>query len=87
MAVLATYTAVTALSIAGNAAGCFAHGLPTTPDWASFIYAGDASTPSIPLHLVSRTTRAVIVQESNVPVDGLPVRAEIVAQFVHSVAR
>jgi len=84
---LGTYTYTSGSASLADGVNCFAHGLPTTPDWASFIYAGDASTPSIPLHLVSRTTRAVIVQESNVPVDGLPVRAEIVAQFVHSVAR
>jgi len=86
MALLATYTNAGAASLAGGA-NCFAHGLPTTPDWATFIpiMAGSASVAasSIPIHLVSRGATAIVAFNAN----GASLNAEAVFQFVHSIIR
>ena len=85
MPLLATFTYAGAGSLASGT-NCFAHSLPTTPDWAGFIpvvAAGGASALSIPIHLVSRASNAIIYENRN----GVGVNAEVVAQFVHSIAR
>ena len=85
MPLLATYTFAGAASMA-NGTNCFAHSLPTTPDWAlavPLVVGGAVAASSIPFHLVSRAAATVIFQNSN----GGGVNAEVVAQFVHSIAR
>lgn len=80
MAVLATYTAVTALSIAGNAAGCFAHGLPTTPDWAVY---QPTLTVGAAVNLVTRAAAGLYFFNTG----GSACAGEVTAQFVHSLIR
>ena len=85
MALLGTYvnSGASCMALGQN---CFAHSLPTTPDWASFIpitAQGGASALSIPIHLVTRASNAVIFENRN----GAGVNAEMVAQFVHAISR
>lgn len=80
MPLLATYTFVGVLSMAGRAQGCIAHGLPTQPDWA--IYTGTGSFAAL-TSIISRTNAAVWAFNSG----GTAVQGETVAQFVHSLIR
>ena len=85
MPLLATYTFAGAASLADNT-NCFAHGLPTTPDWAlltPITPAGSAAALSIPIALLTRTSSNVLFTNEN----GRGVNAEMVAQFVHSMCR
>lgn len=77
-----TYTGAACLAAGVN---CWAHGLPTTPDWAVPIpraAAGSAAALSLPIHLVSRGTTGVIAYNPNPAMDG-----ELVAQYLHSIIR
>ena len=80
MPVLGTYTFVGALSLAGNAAGCVAHGLPTQPDWA--IYQPTTSIGAA-VALVTRAAAGVWYHNTG----GSATPGEAVAQFVHSISR
>lgn len=84
MPLLATFTFAGAASLAGAGTNCFAHGLPTTPDWALAIFKGTgaAAVASLPLHLVTRASNCVIIGNASAASD-----AELVAQFVHSINR
>lgn len=84
MGLLSTFTWAGAASLASGT-NCFAHGLPTTPDWAFSIVKTVAGTPacSVPIALVSRGTAALIFENSN----GGALNAEGAAQFCHSLIR
>ena len=84
MPLLGTYTFAGAASLAavGN---CFAHSLPTTPDWAVCYPVGPITGGaglSIPLIIATRGATIVGVNNPNPGVN-----AELVAQFVHSISR
>lgn len=80
MGVLGTYTNVTALSLAGNSAGCFAHSLPTQPDWAFY---QPTATLGAAVCLVTRGTAALYWFNTG----GSATPGESVAQYVHSIIR
>ena len=80
MGVLATFTNVTTLSIAANTAGCLAHSLPTTPDWA--VYQATL-TLGAAVGLVTRAAASCYFHNSG----GSGTPGEMIAQFVHSVQR
>jgi len=80
MALLGTYTYAATLSVAGNAAACVAHGLPTLPDWAVYQPTG---TTGAAVCLVTRGADALYFHNSG----GSATGGEAVAQFVHSIIR
>jgi hypothetical protein len=80
MPVLATFTFVGALSIAGASDGCIAHGLPTQPDWVT--YQSTLSHGST-VGLVTRANAGVWLHNEG----GSPVPGEVIAQFCHSIIR
>ena len=80
MPVLGTYTFVAALSVAGNAAACVAHGLPTLPDWAVYQPTG---TIGAAVCLVTRGVSGLYYHNTG----GSAPPGEATAQFVHSVIR
>lgn len=87
MGVLATFTNVSALSLGANAAGCLAHGLPTTPDWAVYQPTAPAA-PSPGLYgtlvcLVTRGASGLYFHNTG----GSATPGESVSQFVHSFIR
>lgn len=84
MALLSTFTNAGAACMASGA-NCFAHSLPTTPDWAVPVIVGTAaiSASSVPLQLVSRGSTMVAYYNGN----GAGANAEQVSQFVHSIQR
>ena len=85
MPLLATYTYAGAACLIATGTTCFAHGLPTTPDWAVPVGLGSSATAaalSIPLHLLTRTGTTGNVVNGNPAMN-----AELVAQFVHSIIR
>lgn len=88
MGVLSTFTNVSALSLGANAAGCIAHGLPTTPDWANYqpVSPGD---PSVGVYggagvcLVTRGASGLYFHNTG----GSATPGEAVAQFCHALIR
>lgn len=83
MPVLATFTFAGAASMASGV-NCFAHNLPTTPDWAYQQGIGNTvSSPSLPVHLITRASTCVIWGNPN----GVAINNEMVAQFVHAIGR
>lgn len=85
MPLLATYTYAGAACLISAGTTSFAHGLPTTPDWAVPVPLGSSASVgalSIPLHLLTRTATTVNVTNPNAAMN-----AELVAQFVHSIIR
>ena len=90
MPLLATFTFTVRNASLASGTNCFAHSLPTTPDWALAMnaFTSAATACSLPVHLVTRTPTAILVESFNGP-GGLPssVRGALVAQFVHSIGR
>ena len=84
MALLATYTNAGAASLASGA-NCFAHGLPTTPDWGAAMPIAPLLVPtsSIPIHLTSRGATTVVLLNANTAA----VNTEAVFQYCHSIIR
>lgn len=80
MAVLGTFTNVTTLCLAGNAAGCLAHSLPTQPDWA--VYQATGTIGALPC-LVTRGAAALWWHNAG----GSATPGESISQFVHSIQR
>ena len=80
MPLLGTYTFVGALSIAGNAAGCVAHSLPTQPDWAIY---QPLATMGAAVCLVTRANAGVYFHNTG----GSATPGEALTQFVHSIIR
>jgi len=80
MAVLATFTNVSALSLAGRASGCIAHGLPTQPDWA--FYQPTSSIGAL-VTLVTRESAGLWWHNTG----GSATPGESVSKFEHSLVR
>ena len=84
MALLASYTNA-GIACFANGTNCFAHSLPTTPDWAEPVplgLAGTTAAASLPLHLITRGTTMVAVCNPNPGMGG-----ELVSKFEHSLVR
>ena len=80
MPLLATFTNVSTLSLAGNSFGCIAHGIITQPDWAVY---QSTHTFGGAVGLFTRHATALIVFNSG----GSAIPGEVTAQFVHSIVR